>query len=75
MLEDPQIISTSKISIFFEKKNLKIALLGLGRYQKEQRHERVPQFVTLFVTGFIFVGSLDFLKNPVTEIIGKNNEA
>ena len=39
MLEDPQKILMSKISIFLLKKDSEIALLGLGKFQKEQSHE------------------------------------
>ena len=39
MLEDPKKILTSKISKFFGKKKSEVALLGLGKYQKEQSHE------------------------------------
>ena len=38
MLEDPPKISTSKISKIFIKFS-EIALLGLGKYQKEQSHQ------------------------------------
>ena len=37
--------------------------------------QRVPELITWDCNFFIFEGSLESLKNPVTEIIEKNTEA
>ena len=38
MIKDPQKIDVTNFK-FFEKKMSEVALLGLGKYQKEQSHE------------------------------------
>ena len=39
MLEDPQKFSKSDFSNFLKKKESKVALSDLGKYQNEQSHE------------------------------------